>query len=51
MNRRRGSGEWIVAAMAEHADVRTLGDALAFIACGVAFVLLGLMALWIGGAL
>lgn len=51
MNRRRGSGEWIVAAMAEHADVRSLWDGVCFVLCGVAFAALGLMALWIGGVL
>lgn len=47
-NRDNGiAGRWA----AQHADVRTLGDAVAFMVCSALFVSLGYMALYIGGAL
>ncbi len=41
--KRRSSGEWITRIAAEHADIRTLGDALAFLFCAVVVVALGWM--------
>lgn len=49
--RRHGSGEWITRWLADNSDVRSVSDALAFLACGACVVALGYFALVIGGAL
>jgi len=49
MNRRSTDCGWITRWMAEHADVRSLGDAVAFIGCGALFAALVGFALYIGG--
>ena len=47
--KRVARGEWITRAMAEHADVRNLSDAVALLLCGVAVATLGVMAFYMGG--
>ena len=50
-NRRHGCGAWIGRWMADNADVRSVSDALAFLACGVLVAALGCFALVLGGVL